>query len=213
MKSSGSNTTSVVPSAIRCLETVSDVALGGQRDALGGDGAPGNVSDQAFEGISGRCADRSACVQGESGGARDACVVLLSVRGQRLQGERFAPRMGAERDAVGDRMAGEKIHERVVAGLCRQMGGLGVAFDQPPVLEVTGDPLGDALDQGVKLYRAGRRDPAKVHVALGARDVHPVEREHMEMYVQIQGTPGPLDESDRPGVGRRSGAARLSVCT
>ena len=55
-------------------------------------------------------------------------------------------------------MAGEKIHERVVAGLCRQMGGLGVAFDQPPVLEVTGDPLGDALDQGVKLYRAGRRE-------------------------------------------------------
>lgn len=51
--------------------------------------------------------------------------------------------------------------------------------------------------------------PAEVQRAIGTLDVHAVEKQHMEVNIEVQRTAEALDQGDRAGLGRLTEEARL----
>ena len=63
-----------------------------------------------------------------------------------------------------------------------QVTVLNVAHQQPGALQVTPDPVADPLDERIEFGAARRVDPAE-RQGIGARDIHPVEEQHVKMAI------------------------------
>ena len=96
--------------------------------------------------------------------------------------------MRTDRDAVGDRGGAELVDRSglgaVVGG---EPGALGITLEQTAALEQAADAMGEgAAGQRVELTARRRADPEKAQRAVGALDVDAVEKEHVEVHVQVQ---------------------------
>ena len=134
--------------AVRGFQGVSNIPLWREGQSVGGHGGSGDIPAKALElaplvGLGG-----DPRVQGEAGGFGQLTVfTVLFPRGDGLQGECLAAGLGADGDAVGDRMAEQVIHGGVVRGLELQVTVLDIPHQQALALQISPDPLADRLDK------------------------------------------------------------------
>ncbi len=81
----------------------------------------------------------------------------------------------------------------------RQPRAYGAARIQPA------DAVCEDLDQMGELGTRRRRHPPEPERAVGALGIHPVEKQHIEVDVQVQSAAEALDQGDCTGLGRLAG--------
>ena len=69
-------------------------------------------------------------------------------------------------------------------------------WSQPPPLQKPDDTAGNAFRDPGNLGVAGRANPMEFEVAPVVSDIEAIDRERVEMNIEIQGVPEPLHECD-----------------
>jgi len=111
--------------------------------------------------------------------------------------------MRADRDAVADGVAGQIRHRVVGVEHFAQIKLLGVALQQPFTLDQPLDPAGDIVGQLRQLGRRGPAHPLEARPsAVLAHQVNPIQKQHMEVDVEVQRRAEALDQRDRARAGR-----------
>lgn len=195
--------------AVRSFQRIPNVALRGQGQAIGGHSRPGDIPAQALElePLMGLRGDTG--VQREAGSLGQATVVaIVSPSGHGLQRERLASGLRADCDTVGDRMAEQIVHGGIVAGLALQVSILDIPYQQALAFQESVEPLVDSLYGRFQRLGAWLRETAK-HGRLAVGEIHAVQKQHVEMDIQIQGAAKSLDQGYSPGLGAGAGMPNL----
>lgn len=131
-----------------------------------------------------------------------ARALALGVR--RLQREQLLPGPRADRDAVGDRVA-EQVVERAAFAIIGEPGVLRVALDQALLLQRATEALRDVFDGDLKVLWAGLRHSAEQRLPSLVDRVHPVEKQSVEVDVQVRRRAEALDQRLGAGVANAAG--------
>ena len=104
--------------------------------------------------------------------------------------------------------SGQVVHGRFVRGVELQIGVLNVPHQQALAFQESADPLADRLDERFQCPGTGRRQAVK-HGWLMVDEIHPVQKQHVKVNVEIQGTAEALYQRHGAGLRVGAGAARL----
>ena len=169
------------------------------REPLVGDGGACDVATELFEFVAlggftdGGGVERKARLPGEQGGWEG-----FGLYRDGAQSQCFPVGVGPDGDPVVDRGADELIES--LAGLEVEVVAVCIAHEQAKAFEQTGHPLADGVQQLRELGASRPRCPTKRRAA-SFEVVRPVEKEHMEVNIEVQRRTEPLDQGDRTGLG------------
>ena len=108
--------------------------------------------------------------------------------------ERFTSLLWADGYAVGDGTAQDLWHGiGILGGVEVQPGTLGVLFQQALALEAAADALADQLNQLLQLAFVRCLDAAKSGWSIVAIHIDAIQKQDVEMYVEVQGGTEALD--------------------
>ena len=119
--------------------------------------------------------------------------------GNGLQAEHLAALLRAHCNTVGDRVAVEVLERVFLQAFQGQVAVLRIPLQDPPPFQEAGHPPADGMEQVVELFDGRGWRATEAVVAGIVLYIHPVQKQHVEMDVQIQGRAEALDQSDRPG--------------
>ena len=126
-----------------------------------------------------------------------------------LQGESLLATIEPDGDSISDRMTNQIVHRRSLVAIPLQVRVLGVAYQQTPAFQMTGDTLTDALDQRLKVGNGRCRDRHEVRTLSSIRDVNSVEKKYVVVNIEIKRTAKPLNQRHCTGLCPGAGQARL----
>ena len=170
--------------AKRLLEPMDDLSPIIGREPLVGDGGPCDVATELFELVAlggftdGGGVERKARLPGEQGGWEGFGLYRDGAQGQCLP-----VGVGPDGDPVVDRGADELIES--LTGLEVEVVAVCIAHEQAKAFEQTGHPLADRVQQLRELGASRPWCPMKRRAA-SFEIVHPVEKEHMEVNVEVR---------------------------
>ena len=185
--------------AKRLLEPMDDLSSLIGREPLVGDGGPCDVATELFELVAfggftdGGGVERKARLPGEQGGREGFGLYRDGAQGQCLPAG-----VGPDGDPVVDGGADELIES--LTGLEVEVVAVCVAHERAKAFEQTGHPLADGAQQLREFGGSRPRCPMKRRAA-SFEVAHPVEKEHMEVNVEVQRRTEPPDQGDRTGLG------------
>ena len=84
-----------------------------------------------------------------------------------------------------------------------------IALQQALPFKIAADTLCDALRQFGEFGARGCVDPAEAKRTGGVFDVHPIEKQHVKVQIEIECAAKALNQGDRAGAGRAPMHARL----
>ena len=147
--------------------------------------------------------EKPGCLASKMDGKGSGCTGTV----RKVKVSAVLPALGPMGDPVVNRGADEPVES--FTGLEVEVAAVYAAHEQVKAFEQSGHPVAD----GVQLLRelGGSRPwcPMKRRAA-AFEVVHPVEKEHMEVNIEVQRRTEPLDQGDATGPGARSdGEPRL----
>jgi len=93
--------------------------------------------------------------------------------------------MGADGDAVRDRMPIQLLHRIIFGGFQRQIAVLVIAFQETAAFEEFRHTLADPMGQQPQLVRRWCLDAVKSGLAVSIFGKNSIEIEHVEMHIEI----------------------------
>ena len=87
-----------------------------------------------------------------------------------------------------------------IHALWSEVAVAGIAHQQALAFQVTANPLGDGMGQLSEFIIGWRFNPAKPCGSVITADVHAVQKEHVEVDVEIKGPSKSLNQGDGPGM-------------
>ena len=129
-------------------------------------------------------------------------TVVPAILRQGLEREHLAAPVRA-RNAVGNRVAGQIGHRVVLVQPLAQVKLFGITLQQPLAFQQSPHPAGDGVGQLRELGRGRLAHPLEVQAgAVGRPFVDAIEKQHVEVYVQVQRRAEALDQRDRTSAGK-----------
>jgi hypothetical protein len=117
----------------------------------------------------------------------------------------FLPGARTHSDPVGDGVA-DQVIERSAWPIRSEPGVLHVALDEGALLQRSAYALSDLLHKYSQLHARGRGYMAEDRLI--ARHVHAIEKDHVEVHVQVQCQSEALDQRNGTGGSRGAGKVR-----
>ena len=93
------------------------------------------------------------------------------------------PCCGAYSNAVDYRMALQLHHRVVDIQFHRQEAALRIALEEPSFFQESRYTMTDGMHQGLEFIDVGRLYPVKTSAPIAIFHIHPVEDQHLEIYV------------------------------
>lgn len=124
--------------------------------------------------------------------------LLFRLWGNGLQAEHLAALLRAHCDAIGERVAVEVLERVFLQAFQGQVAVLRIPLQDPPPFQEAGHPPADGMEQVVELLDGRGWRATEAVVAGIVLYIHPVQKQHVEMDVQVQGRAEALDQGDRP---------------
>ena len=100
-------------------------------------------------------------------------------------------------------------HRVLIHRIPGQIVGLAIAFQQSLPLQETADAVRKGVGQAGHLSIRRRLQPAKPQQPIRSLDVHAVEKQHVEVNVELQSAAEALDQGDRACPGCVAGKPSL----
>jgi hypothetical protein len=119
---------------------------------------------------------------------------------QSLQGEHLPTRLWADGNSIGDRVADQLVHRPGLQAIAGQIADLRVPLQQSLALQEAPDPFGDGLRQ-LGEFSGGRgfHRAKPLERSIGPNDRDPIQKQHVEVDVEVQRTAETLDQGHRAG--------------
>lgn len=100
-------------------------------------------------------------------------------------------------------------HRIIVHGFSAQITVFNIALQQTLPLQLAADPTGNRTDQGGKLLMAGRLDPDKAQTFVRVIDVDTIQKQHVEVQIQVERAAEALNQRHCAGPGVLVSESRL----
>ena len=140
-------------------------------------------------------------MQAEPSYLADPVIERFTTGRQSLHSEHLAPRLWTDRNAVSDRVPQQGCHRIVVHRITRQVAVLHIPFQQTLAFQKAPYPVGDGVRQSGEFGAARRLHPTEPCGSKASIDIHAIQKQHVEMNVEVKRTAEALDQRD----GTRSG--------
>jgi hypothetical protein len=117
-----------------------------------------------------------------------------------LRGEHLAACLWSDGNSIGDRVADQLVHRPGLQAIAGQIAVFRVSLQQPLALQKAPDPFGDGMRQFAQLGAGRGPHRAKpLERSIGPDNIDPIQKQHVEVDVEVQRTAEALDQGHRAG--------------